>query len=103
MIMLAKCVDMISLAGRFQCQQLEFAIVPLSGFAREAKPPMVFLSCPFALAYVSKLLHLGIIGECLKECPFSVVRCPKKLWRIFSRHQFLCAPINSPFLYNFLE
>jgi hypothetical protein len=51
MFMLAKFVDMIALFGGFQCQQLEWAIGPLSTIAVETNSLMFFSPCSeFALS-----------------------------------------------------
>jgi hypothetical protein len=101
-VVFAIFVDMVALIGGFQCQQLELAIVCPSVLAGETNPPIAFFPCKvraYALAFVSKFLHLVIIDQCSKVNPF-LVRCAKNGRRIFSRHQFLCTFINRPFLYN---
>jgi hypothetical protein len=65
MVMLTKCVDMISLAHCFEYQQLELAIAAATAaqIAVETNPLIVFFPAVLAvaLAFVSKLLHLVII------------------------------------------
>jgi hypothetical protein len=104
MIMFAKCVDMITCEGGFQSQQREFAFgLGPYAIAGETNPLTAFFPSGSAVAFESKFLHLGIIGECSKVSAFNVVRCAINSWRIHSRHQLLCMSNTRPSFYNFLK
>jgi hypothetical protein len=99
-------VNMESLFRILHCHHLELAI-PFVKFSM-AHVTIAFSQAiliqlyKLAVVFESKFIHFGIIRDCLKECPFNIVRCDINHWRICIRHQILSLPMaQNSFLYNF--